>query len=227
VIAQRISIPWSRPPSQPQRPNRALPDANLIAASQLFWTFVNAGAIQRKAPRAAGQVMSGSGTSILQTPRQAISAGCLSSTRGAERNLMDDPSHIAKGRGPTPPNAYDLTLREQPFHGVRALRLNPVDESKMFGRDGILAHRSCGLSIVNGARRGGVTIALYPPPGRRIGVFGFRRDLDSLLTLPAALHDHVEGHGVFLGKAATGRGGAQRSRYDRFHGIDLLGSDPR
>jgi hypothetical protein len=56
-------------------------------------------------------------------------------------NLMDDPSHInAKDRGPTPPNVYDLTLREQPFHGVRALRLNPVDESKMFGRDGILAH---------------------------------------------------------------------------------------
>jgi Protein of unknown function (DUF2778) len=56
-------------------------------------------------------------------------------------NLMDDPSHInAKGRGPTPPNVYDLALREQLFHGVRALRLNPVDESKMFGRDGILAH---------------------------------------------------------------------------------------
>jgi hypothetical protein len=55
--------------------------------------------------------------------------------------MMDDPSHInAKDRGPTPPNVYDLTLREQLFHGVRALRLNPVDESKMYGRDGILAH---------------------------------------------------------------------------------------
>jgi hypothetical protein len=46
-------------------------------------------------------------------------------------NLMDDPSFIsAKGRGPTPPNVYDLTMREEPFHGVRAIRLNPVDESK-------------------------------------------------------------------------------------------------
>jgi hypothetical protein len=26
------------------------------------------------------------------------------------------------------------------FHGVQAIRLNPVDEDKMFGRDGILAH---------------------------------------------------------------------------------------
>ena len=26
------------------------------------------------------------------------------------------------------------------FHGVRAIRLNPLDEDKMFGRDGMLAH---------------------------------------------------------------------------------------
>jgi hypothetical protein len=54
---------------------------------------------------------------------------------------LDDPRYVkVKMRGPTPPNVYDLTLREQLFHGVRAIRLNPVDESKMFGRDGMLAH---------------------------------------------------------------------------------------
>jgi hypothetical protein len=54
---------------------------------------------------------------------------------------MDDPRQInAKGQGPTPPNVYKLTLRERPFHGVRAIRLIPVDETKMFGRDGMLAH---------------------------------------------------------------------------------------
>src|SRR5262249_31744307 len=31
--------------------------------------------------------------------------------------------------------------RERRFHGVRAIRLIPVDESRMFGRDGILAHK--------------------------------------------------------------------------------------
>jgi hypothetical protein len=31
-------------------------------------------------------------------------------------------------------------LREERFHGVRAIRLNPVDDGKMYGRDGILAH---------------------------------------------------------------------------------------
>lgn len=54
---------------------------------------------------------------------------------------LDDPRYVhVKMRGPTPPNVYQLTLREQPFHGIRAIRLNPVDDGKMFGRDGILAH---------------------------------------------------------------------------------------
>jgi hypothetical protein len=54
---------------------------------------------------------------------------------------LDDPRYIKeKGRGPTPPNIYDLALRGDLFHGVRALRLNPVNDGKMFGRDGILAH---------------------------------------------------------------------------------------
>jgi hypothetical protein len=54
---------------------------------------------------------------------------------------LDDPRYVAeKKRGATPPNVYDLALREAPFHGVQAIRLNPVDDGKMFGRDGILAH---------------------------------------------------------------------------------------
>jgi hypothetical protein len=54
---------------------------------------------------------------------------------------LDNPRYVkVRMRGPTPPNVYDLTLREALFHGVRAIRLNPVDESKMHGRDGMLAH---------------------------------------------------------------------------------------
>jgi hypothetical protein len=54
---------------------------------------------------------------------------------------LDDPRHVEeKNRGATPPNVYDLMLREQSFHGVQAIRLSPVDDGKMFGRDGILAH---------------------------------------------------------------------------------------
>jgi hypothetical protein len=53
----------------------------------------------------------------------------------------DNPRYAdRKNRGPTPPNVYELALRERRFHGVKAIRLNPVDEDKMFGRDGMLAH---------------------------------------------------------------------------------------
>jgi len=54
---------------------------------------------------------------------------------------LDDPNHAdEKMRGVTPPNVYDLELREELFHGVRALRLIPQDERKVFGRAGLLAH---------------------------------------------------------------------------------------
>ena len=56
--------------------------------------------------------------------------------------LKDDPAHVdEKDRGATPPHVYDLTLREDLFHGVQALRLNPVGgASEIFGRAGLLAH---------------------------------------------------------------------------------------
>jgi hypothetical protein len=53
---------------------------------------------------------------------------------------LDDPQHVSEiNRGATPPHLYDLTLREAPFHGVQALRLNPVGGG-VFGRVGLLAH---------------------------------------------------------------------------------------
>jgi Protein of unknown function (DUF2778) len=74
---------------------------------------------------------------------------------------MDDPRYInAKGRGPTPPNVYDLTMREELFHGVRAIRLNPVDDGKMFGRDGMLAHTY--MLGPNGQSNGCVSFSDYP-----------------------------------------------------------------
>jgi Tlde1 domain len=73
----------------------------------------------------------------------------------------DDPQYIhVKMRGPTPPNVYDLTLREKLFHGVRAIRLNPVDDDKMFGRDGMLAHSY--MLGSNGQSNGCVAFRDYP-----------------------------------------------------------------
>jgi hypothetical protein len=57
------------------------------------------------------------------------------------REFLDDPKHVhVKMRGATPPGVYDLKMRERIFHGVQALRLTPAGDSKMFGRDGLLAH---------------------------------------------------------------------------------------
>jgi Protein of unknown function (DUF2778) len=56
-------------------------------------------------------------------------------------STLDDPRYVSvKNRGPTPPNVYALVLRNQLFHGVRAIRLIPLDQSRMFGRYGMLAH---------------------------------------------------------------------------------------
>jgi Protein of unknown function (DUF2778) len=55
--------------------------------------------------------------------------------------MMDDPHHVdLRMRGATPPTVYDLRLREASFHGVQAIRLVPVDEDKVYGRSGLLAH---------------------------------------------------------------------------------------
>src|SRR5262249_57003773 len=44
---------------------------------------------------------------------------------------MDDPRYVnVKGTGPTPPNVYELKLRDTLFHGVRAIRLVPSRNSK-------------------------------------------------------------------------------------------------
>jgi hypothetical protein len=54
---------------------------------------------------------------------------------------MDDLGSVnLRDLGPTPPGVYDLTMRERSFHGIDAIRLNPADDTKMYGRDGILAH---------------------------------------------------------------------------------------
>jgi hypothetical protein len=57
-------------------------------------------------------------------------------------DLLDDPRHAqVKMRGVTPPHVYELAMREQPFHGVQALRLIPVGgEGEIYGRTGLLAH---------------------------------------------------------------------------------------
>jgi hypothetical protein len=76
-------------------------------------------------------------------------------------SYLDNPRYVAeKDRGPTPPNVYDLSLREELFHGVRAIRLNPVGGGNMYGRDGMLAHTY--MLGANGQSNGCVSFSDYP-----------------------------------------------------------------
>jgi hypothetical protein len=74
---------------------------------------------------------------------------------------LDDPRYVnVKDRGPTPPNVYELALRAELFHEVRAIRLNPVGGDNMFGRDGMLAHSY--MLGPNGQSNGCVSFKDYP-----------------------------------------------------------------
>ena len=54
---------------------------------------------------------------------------------------LDDPRYVSeRAKGATPPHLYELTMRESLFHGVQALRLNPVGDGEVYGRAGFLAH---------------------------------------------------------------------------------------
>jgi hypothetical protein len=94
-------------------------------------------------------------------------------------NKMDDPRYVnVKNRGPTPPNVYYLAFRERLFHGVRAIRLNPVDDDNMFGRDGMLAHSY--MRGPNGQSSGCVSFKDYPRFLRAV----LEGEVDRLVVVP-------------------------------------------
>ncbi|WP_315737442.1 MULTISPECIES: DUF2778 domain-containing protein [unclassified Bradyrhizobium] len=65
----------------------------------------------------------------------------LEAHSGLGDNLDKPSSEKIKMRGVTPPHIYELKPREALFHGVPALRLNPIGgEDAIHGRNGLLAH---------------------------------------------------------------------------------------
>ena len=73
---------------------------------------------------------------------------------------LDDPRFVSERMyGPTPPNVYELTPREASFHGVQALRLNPIGEAPLYGRAGLLAHSY--MLGPNGESNGCVSVKDY------------------------------------------------------------------
>ena len=73
---------------------------------------------------------------------------------------LDDIRYVnERMRGPTPPQIYDLRLRESLFHGVQAVRLIPADGRNPYGRTGLLVHNS--LLGPNGDSNGCISIKDY------------------------------------------------------------------
>ncbi|MBB3950787.1 DUF2778 domain-containing protein [Aureimonas jatrophae] len=132
----------ARPSAPPQRKDvpvlaYARPDAGALATPEPEIPSVPA-APARTAPRAER------GTAIYD-----ISAATVYLPNGERLEahsglgaMRDNVRFVhQKNRGPTPPHTYDLTMRESLFHGVQALRLNPVGgQRNVYNRVGLLAH---------------------------------------------------------------------------------------
>jgi type VI secretion system (T6SS) effector TldE1-like protein len=75
-------------------------------------------------------------------------------------NRMDKIDSVSERMvGATPPGTYELKPREKLFHGVRALRMNPVDSESTLGRTGLLVHNY--MLGPDGASNGCVSIRNY------------------------------------------------------------------
>ncbi len=67
--------------------------------------------------------------------------GTMLEAHSGRGDRLDNPLYVHEHmKGATPPQIYELALREKPFHGVRALRLKPIGSGRVFGRTGLLAH---------------------------------------------------------------------------------------
>jgi hypothetical protein len=125
-------------------------DLNAPPAPRVSYTALDSRPIevQPRAPRLAPTplpVPAGeAGTAVYDISARTVTlpSGERLEAHSGLREKMDDPRFVhLRMRGATPPGTYDLTEREALFHGVRAIRLNPVGGSAaIFGRNGILAH---------------------------------------------------------------------------------------
>jgi hypothetical protein len=134
------------------------------------------------------------------------------------QDKMDDPRHIkVRMRGPTPPNVYVLTERESLFHGVRAIRLNPVDRGKMYGRDGMLAHTY--MLGPNGQSNGCVSFKNYD---KFLQAF-LDGKVDKLVVVASLGNAHwrtaaLQAEGVNVPARRFASPASRRSRYANFFG---------
>lgn len=97
----------------------------------------------------------------MRSGRVTLPDGTVLEAHSGRGEHRDNPNsaHLSN-TGPTPPGLYRLSRRESLFHGVEALRLNPINGTDAQGRTGLLAHNY--MMKRSGDSHGCVVFKNYP-----------------------------------------------------------------
>ncbi|MGN6572123.1 MAG: DUF2778 domain-containing protein [Pseudolabrys sp.] len=149
--AEDVPLPRAHPASvatMPVRPkNRAAAAPDAVAPAEpksgSFFGMIERFFTPQDRKAAAAVLASNPRTAIYDISAHVVympNGDTLEAHSGLGQWLDDPTSFTRKDRGVTPPATYKISMREKLFHGVQALRLTPVGEAQMYGRDGMLAH---------------------------------------------------------------------------------------
>lgn len=143
--------------------------------------------------------MTAAGTAIYDITAQRVTLpnGEVLEAHSGLGPSMDNPRHVhLTMRGATPPGTYELREREALFHGVRAIRLNPVGgPAAIHGRVGLLAHTY--MLGPSGASNGCVVFADY----QRFLQAYLRGEVQRLVVVAGTSPDGPAGNGRRYGMA--------------------------
>ena len=197
--SQAAAQPSSQPSAQPAAPAPAQPSRALAYArpeapqdnsggGSFFGRLFNRPSARLPAP--------GSGIAVydIENATVYLPGDSRLEAHSGLGQMQDNPRYVKqKNRGPTPPNIYNLVMRERRFHGAEAIRLLPADGRKKFNRDGLLAHPY--MYIGGGSRSQSNGCVVFKNYGRFLQAFKQGRinrlivvpSLDELPTYMAAL----------------------------------------
>lgn len=147
AIAEAAPAAIEAAPSQPARPTRRTSTPTRRGSQQQALAYATPGDDAPSVGQAFRNLFSspgaGNGVAVYDISAQTVTLpnGQKLEAHSGLGHMADDPRYVdQKMRGPTPPNTYNLVMRESRFHGVEAIRLLPVDGKNKYGRNGLLAH---------------------------------------------------------------------------------------
>ena len=143
--AADVQLTADVPPPPPQRPEeRSMLQrlSDLVPGKLTLASLAPSGGLFRRGPDLAALGYD-SQTAVYDISAHAVYLpnGTTLEAHSGLGALRDNPEHVDQHNvGATPPATYELKPREQLFHGVRALRMLPMEGSSTLGRAGLLAH---------------------------------------------------------------------------------------